>query len=151
MVFRIELGLLQKLTFKRTETEKCPDWESFHIFKVIELSTHEFISHSQPIVYSYVFFVFLLFFIHFFFFIFFLRNFYFVFINKHSILQVSLYHLITNCNSESLFGNSLHQKPAQYRNHVIYFELIGLLTIGVHTKSYFRTEYINPPITYPLS
>ena len=30
---------------------------------------------------------------------FFLRNFYFVFINKHNILQVSLYHLITNCNN----------------------------------------------------
>ena len=27
---------------------------------------------------------------------FFLRNFYFVFINKHKVLQVSLYHLITN-------------------------------------------------------
>ena len=118
MVFRIELGLLQKLTFKGTETEKCSDRESFHIFKVIEF--------------------------------FFKRNFYFVFINKHNILQVSLYHLITNCNSESLFGNSLQQKPVQYRNNVIYFELISLRTIRVNTKSYFRTEYINPPITHPL-
>ena len=138
MVFRIELGLLQKLTFKGTETEKCPDWESFHIFKVIELSTHEFISHSQPIFYSYVILFIYLFFL---FIYFFLRNFYFIFINKHNILQVSLYHLITNCNSESLFGNSLQQKPAHYRNRVIYFELIGLLTIRVHTKSYFRTVY----------